>query len=205
MIPKHKNRLGEAGGYFQKVSTGMVGRIALTAQSAYFLGAIAGSEEGDHLEVGSLYGGSAILVAVLKTIWKVPGKVYCIDPLDGYYGDNRLDPVRGLAINRYNLETNINRFGMEDKIEIIQAKSVPVPASIRSHKFSTMLVDGVHNGLGPVEDFRKYQKRIKSYILFDNYEAKYPYVLSAVKEALDEPGWLTYDRAENMIAIRRAE
>lgn len=48
---------------------------------------------GDHVEIGTLHGASAIAVALAKKMAGVPGEVYCIDPLDGRPDNPRVNPL----------------------------------------------------------------------------------------------------------------
>ena len=75
----------------EEVEEGIVGRVAnkhgdipldnLDILLKYVL--LAGG--GNHLEIGTLFGGSAIAVALMKDDVEQTGIIVCVDPLNGYY------------------------------------------------------------------------------------------------------------------------
>ena len=56
-----------------------------------------------HCEIGSLFGGSAIITDYALN---GNGKQILVDPLDGFYGQN-IDPISGELVNLKNLKTKI--------------------------------------------------------------------------------------------------
>lgn len=187
-----------------KIKSEMLGRIALDEEALVALWANTASLEGHHLEIGGLFGGTAIIVAMAKKQMKTKGKVYTIDPLNGYY-EHGLDPVTGLAVNLHNMEENLNRFGLSDRVKIIQAKSIPMPQAVRSVKFSSLLIDGEHRDAGPWDDFDKYQDKVSDVIFFDNVEPKYGAVKTALNKALGLPEWELKGMAGAMAIVRRVQ
>ncbi len=82
---------------------------------------------GNHLEIGTLFGGSAIAVALAKKKYNQPGMVVCVDPLNGYYQDkspssSMLDKITNIPITPTTLFHNIIEFGVADRVLVLSSK-----------------------------------------------------------------------------------
>jgi hypothetical protein len=129
--------------------------------------AIAKAGNGDHLEIGTLYGGSAILAAMTKQKFGLDGKVYCVDPLTGYYDEPRpgmVDRVFG----------NMKTCHVEDRIILTEAKSFPFPEALAGQKFVTSFIDGDHTMAGAYSDWLNVYPLTSHFVLFDNYDYEHP-------------------------------
>ena len=163
---------------------------------------------GDYLEIGTLFGGSAISVAILKKLLKQSGLVFCIDPLDGYYrgmfGSNTtIDPHSdGYAVTPETLFQNIRLFGVEDKVFVMQARSTDCP-SLDSLKFSVVYIDGNHwNGV-PIKDWLYIKEYATRFVIFDNCDDHHLDVQAACKMASDDPEWkCVYDEGISYVVER---
>jgi len=164
----------------------MLGRLALEHDNALIMACFA-AVDGDHLEIGTMHGGSAILVAMLKRELGLSGNVTCIDPLDGYYAGTRYacpaDPLTHVPVTIETIRENERRFGV--KLDVIQAKSIPFPVAGR--RFATAYIDGDHWGIAPVMDFINCMMVTERYIIFDNCSAPHPDVMRACEAA--EAAW----------------
>ena len=90
-----------------------------------------------HIEIGTLWGGSAIAVALANTDLQV----ICIDPFDGYYGGyDRWGG--GDTPNMSKAEANMAAHGVRDRIRLIRAKSQPFPFTGTA---DTGFIDGDHS------------------------------------------------------------
>ena len=89
-----------------------------------------------HIEIGTLWGGSAIAVALANTELQV----ICIDPFIGYYGT--YDKWSGDTPNMSKVEANMAAHGVRDRIRLIRAKSQPFPFT---GKADTGFIDGDHS------------------------------------------------------------
>ncbi len=176
---------------YQSIESTIEGRIATSLGACQTLGqAAALSPKGDHLEIGTLYGGTAILVALLNRKLNRPGKVYCVDPLEGYYETGRADPLSTAPVNESTFRENIRRFGLEDRVVLIKKKSFPFPTELTGMAFSTVLIDGDHWGLAPLIDFDSVRNRTTGFVLFDDYDDRHAAVVKAVKMVQkDYPSW----------------
>ena len=65
----------------------------------FLIGMIEAAPDGDHVDIGSLFGASAIAVALRKKELGHEGKVYCIDPYDSEERAVQVVPGPGLDPN----------------------------------------------------------------------------------------------------------
>lgn len=175
----------------QNVKDKMLGRIA-DEQFNVRLMAATTLCNGDHLEIGTLHGGSAIVVALLKKHYGYSGRVVCIDPLDGYYPNSKrykkTDILTKIPICVETLQENMKRFDVE--LEIVQAYSDPFP--IAGKRFATAYIDGDHwNGI-PLKDWNAVKEITDNFVTFDNCDFNHPDVLTACRIA--ESDWKPYKR-----------
>ena len=146
---------------------------------------------GNHLEIGTLFGGSAIAVAMLKQALNLSGMVFCIDPLDGYYNDGSkgfIDNQSGKAVTPEVLFENIRRFGVGQIMVVMQARSVPCPNFI-DIEFSTAYIDGEHGYGIPLKDWICIKDIVTRFVIFDNYADTHPDVQNAGLMARNDPDW----------------
>jgi hypothetical protein len=162
---------------------------------------------GDHLEIGTSFGASAITVALAKKAAGVPGKVYCIDPYPkkrkvSYTHANENSAAATIAQARKNIAK------AEVDVEIIQAPSKPFPAALdEKHPdlFVSAYVDGDHLGDMPYYDLVECSKRTQFFIGTDNYEEGYPDVVDASHKFMLENEWRLFFKNFIFIAFRRVQ
>jgi hypothetical protein len=148
--------------------------------------------EGDYIEIGSAFGGSAIMAGL--AMGDRPGTVFCIDP---FMGTNEfVVDARLIAF-----WANIKEHGLEQRVIAYKQVHPPFPISIHFHKFSVGLIDGDHHKLAPMRDFLALGMKVTDYLLFDNTE-KHP-VSEAVILA-SRRGWET-DRVVDYISYDDGE
>lgn len=177
-----------------KVKQRIYGRICAEHSNCNYLAwAIAQAGHGDHLEIGTLHGGSAILAALVKDKFGLNGDIYCIDPLDGYYIGTQfgcpVDWVSRLPVTPEAVKSNAEAFGLGERIHITQAKSIPFPEQLQGHTFSSVYIDGDHWGEAPTIDWQNCKDRTNRMIVFDNVDDQHPAVHMAVKIAKADPDW----------------
>jgi hypothetical protein len=181
-----------------EVRSNMRGRFGdIDTRAAVVAAWVARAGDGDHLEIGTLWGGSAVLAAKLKKELNLKGLVWCVDPLDGYYMADKERAVSNSQINvPISPETvleNAERFGVADRIRITQARSDPLPTGL-PRRFATAFIDGDHWGTAPYRDWKNVAPRTTQYVIFDNNEAEYPCVQAACKAAMCTESWqVVYD------------
>ena len=130
-----------------------------------------GSRGGNHLEIGTLFGGSAIAVALAKKKYNHPGMVVCVDPLNGLYQDrfhdpNMLDTECGVPVTPATLFTNIENFGVGDRVMVVRSKSEAI-ANLMEMKFNTAYIDGDHWDAAPLNDWHLVKDIVDRFVIFD--------------------------------------
>jgi len=169
---------------------GILGRIAgLRHDMGVLSEAVFRAGDGDHVEIGTLYGASAIQVALVKKHFNLGGDVYCIDPFDGYYGPGRMDGS-GVPVVAETFLKNCTTFGVLDRVVPVAKKSIPWP--LGDKKFVSAYVDGDHDGKAPWKDIEICRYAGARYIVVDNYDTLH----SAVRDACMTAAWGEYQIAD---------
>jgi hypothetical protein len=182
----------------------IVGRLATDDGELQLLGAmIEAFGGGDHVEIGVLFGGTMMFAAgVLKEMGKNP-VVVGIDPLNGYYIDNKdfgneVDPITQLPITPRVCMDNLNNYDY-DNFMLCVTKSDPFPVD---GEFDTALIDGDHWGDAPFRDFENLNKFVKKAIMFDNFDSRHGDIVLAVEKAL-KMGWHVWSVSTSGVVIVR--
>ncbi len=164
---------------------------------------------GDYLEIGTLWGGSAMVVALLKKYFNIPGRVLCLDPLDGYHiREGQFIPNENMEapVSLNTLLENAAIFGVEDLIVPIPKLSQPWPEELATARFSAAYIDGDHWGEYPRRDWEAVSPRTDRFVIFDNYEPKYPDVVRTCDELAHEAnGWRMVYRTGITCVFARVE
>lgn len=172
------------------IQSRMVGRICWEEHNCNYLAGALLNVEGDHLEIGTLHGGTAILAALIKKQYNRSGHIYCIDPLDGYYTGTKYacetDPITHTPVTVNVVMANLAIFDVEDMVTIIQTRSTPFP---KFEGFASAFIDGDHWGDGPLTDWLNVYPITTDVVVFDNADQKHPDVLRAVTQASSTTGW----------------
>ena len=158
---------------------------------------------GNHVEIGSLFGASAIAVALLKKEAGLPGNVVCIDPYEPrvvMYTPNLDETLK--EGNAEALLANAKKFGL-DNIVHIKARSHPWPVELKDWKFISGYIDGDHTGETPWLDFQNLAAAGCFNIGFDNYEEGFPDVMSAVRKVAALKDWALYFKDTTFCAFRK--
>jgi len=178
----------------QRINREMTGRIACEGDNSAIMATYA-AIPGDHLEIGTLHGGTAVLVALMKSVLNLPGRVVCIDPLNGYYKNrkgygpaNMDDTLLPVPVTPETVMKNANKFGVLDRIEIVQACSCPWPI-VEGRRFTSAYIDGDHWDDYPTRDWQNCAKVTDRHIIFDNVDDRHPSVKSAVTLAVSSVNW----------------
>ena len=136
------------------------GRAILGLEAAVLLMECVANTDGDYIEIGSAFGGSAIMAAT--AMGERAGTVYCIDD---FLGVNRLESIDVVYQSFWN---NIIHYDLQQRVVAFNQSHPPFPTPIHFHKFSVGLIDGDHLGEGPLKDFLGLDSRVTDYLLFDN-------------------------------------
>ena len=185
------------------------GRIADNGASLIFVTSmVANAGDGDHVEIGTLFGASAIAVALMKKKLGLKGDVYCIDPYDAdtrkknvQIASEKVDPAL-LSATPKAVKANAKLFDVE--LTLIQKHSDPWPERLKDNHFVTAYIDGDHLNDMPYKDFVNLSERTSDYIGFDNYEEGYVDVLGGFNKILSENiDWVLYYKNATFAALRR--
>lgn len=178
----------------ETVIDGLDGRICLEQSNINYLAwVLYESGDGDHLEIGTLHGGSAVVAGLMKVHCGYSGDIWCVDPLDGYYMgtpyQHATDWVSKIPVTPKRVCDNARHFGLDQRIKVVQSKSLPWPADLPSH-FASVFIDGDHWGDVPWQDWLNVKDHTGQYVIFDNVDAStHPAVWSAVEKAAQDPDW----------------
>ena len=189
--------------WFKRLSI-MTGRLALISEAEAALLARYAAIPGDHIDIGCLWGGTAILVALAKRDAGVPGKVITIDPMTGGWWDSE-DPAVKLKPSLELVLENLEKFHLHDNnVQVVVKKSDPWPLSKRIHPVS-ILIDGDHRYEATAADWRNASATTARYILFHDYASpKHPGVQKAVDElACVDPNWKVVEQDDSMIIFEK--
>lgn len=152
------------------------------------------SRNGNHLEIGSLFGASAIMAAMSKKLSNVDGIVYCIDPMDfdnhepcSIRGGNITEEIALLMPEMFH--DNVKKFGVEDRIVLIREKSDPFPAFFDGIEFSSCFIDGWHYGETPTNDTISCANIVDGVIILDDCMSYYPSVMKAFRHLVSMVDW----------------
>lgn len=174
------------------------GHVCMSEKEAEFLAeCIKLAGNGDHLEIGSMWGGSAILAAIVKKRNKVDGKVVCIDPF------RDLDWSPGYPTKKPNVDifwSNMRAMGVDDMVEHIAAYSNPWPLGNR--KFASIFVDGDHAENWPVIDWHN-SKNHTDLIIYHDLTPYEKDVMRAVAIIRADSRWIEIGQTESVAAWKR--
>jgi len=178
------------------------GRSIIDPHNAGILAqSVANAKHGDHLEIGTLFGASAILVACVKKEFGSGGSVYTVDPLE--YGKLTFtDKLTGVMATSEIVIENADKLGVADRIIPITEKSYPWP--FESDKtFASGYIDGDHwNGM-PMRDWLNMKEKVTYTIAFDDYCIGKTEVIDAVNFAIQDRDWLLVQLSGLTAVLRR--
>lgn len=183
---------------FNLVSEQMIGRLAMSGEDARLIEKYAALSD-SWMEIGTLWGGSAILAALANPRLSV----ICIDPMTGYYGEqdswipDERAPQGLRKPSTKTLRANLVLFGIEDRVRLIERSSIPWPAA--GLRVDGILIDGDHSPEVVREDIRNAQKTASKFILC--HDTDDGNVNKAVEETIGT--WREIDRSARMRVFAR--
>jgi len=153
---------------------------------------------GDHLEIGTSWGASAIAVSLAKRAAGLPGKVYCIDPYRKRHGVKILGNLAPATISA----ARRNFKAAEVDVTIIRTSSDPFPEKLEDKAFVSAYVDGDHAGEMPYKDLLACAERTQYFIGMDNYEEGYIEVMEAAHKFTSLQEWNLYFKNFMFVSFR---
>jgi predicted O-methyltransferase YrrM len=162
--------------------------------------------EGNHLEIGTFFGASAIIAALVKQQNGKNGKIYCIDPMvfTGMVGavkrDSRFPRERGMYPV---FMENIELFGLVDQIKLVRKSSHPFPEELDGMRFGSAFIDGCHTWNYPLWDVQEAMQRTDGFIVVDDVTPSYPDVVKAYQYALSSREWKLHLRLKFSVTLKK--
>ena len=129
-----------------------------------------------HVEIGTLFGGTAILTDYILKLQNGNKKFknIMIDPLCGYY-DNSIDFISGLEVTPDRLIKNLEKFNVQE-YELITKYSTEEEAikKIKNLNVASLFIDGDHSFAGLLKDWNNYNGCVieGGHIIIDNVNDK---------------------------------
>lgn len=183
---------------FGRINAKITGHICMYEDEAELLAkSIYMAGDGDHLEIGSMWGGSAILAALVKKHYKLSGQVMCIEPFrdadcsPGFPGGHATQEI---------FFKNMKIMGVKNLVSLYYGYSCPFPFG--KCKFASAFVDGDHSGDWPLIDWQNVSQVASTVIYHDLYPHE-PGVMQAVNAIRSNPGWEEIARAGSLAAWRK--
>lgn len=179
---------------FDRIIVGIDGRIAMKREEAELLARTV-ADSRLHVEIGCLWGASAILAALAGA-----ERVFTIELGSGGYWDNgdpslhsrlpTLDAVRG----------NFEAFGVADRVTLINANSHIWPLPLI--EADTVFIDGDHGYEGLMRDWKSVRSLARRVLIHDNAD-NYPEIQRAIQIIRHYPGWKLVDEAGSLVVLER--
>jgi len=179
----------------------------------YLASAIYEAGDGNYLEIGSLFGGTAIMASLIKRELGYSGDVYAIDPFDEYYKNTRnddggkigapVDPITRKEVTIGRAKANAENLGADVKFIKGKASAKTIPAGVR---FNVVFIDGDHWNDAPWQDWLLVKDITDHVIVFDNCDREHPAVEKAVAQAWLDPEWslvFKYDITAIMAKVKK--
>lgn len=186
----------------------MLGCNGSKVATLYDVANIAAKCDGDHLEIGSFYGASAIVAALAKIKSGKTGMIYCVDP----YGYDRQEPVTiqnlkltpATAANMASkFRANLDLFGVRDRVILIQKPSYPWPSELDGLRFDSVLIDGWHYDETPLQDAQNAVRVANKYIVLDDVISRYPGIMAAYNFILETGEWVEIYRSKHAVTFQK--
>jgi hypothetical protein len=136
---------------------------------AIFAQAVRNAGDGDYLEMGTLFGASAILASLTKKKYGIKGEVVTIDDLVMLQSERNEDTIM----------RNARLMGANITLKIAKTQPFPFP----DRKFNCILIDAGHDICSCLLDWIAAKEVATKYVMFHDYIPSYPGVMSVVKIA----------------------
>ena len=185
------------------------GRAADSGRSLPALGKVVQmAGPGDHIEIGTLFGASAIMAALVKEEFGMTGKIYCVDPFvprspSIHYNEEKQRIKDNKEATLEIVLENFDKFKVSDRMVVVPQPSYPWPVDLKDHEFVSGYIDGDHGNGMPWADFLSLRDRVKNFLMFDNFEEAYGDITIAALRALTVGGWFLHYKEGIFLSMRR--
>jgi len=154
------------------------------------------------LEIGVLFGIGAIYMQQVLAPFYERVQLTLLDPFDGYYGKDHLDPLTGQPVTRAMLERNLRRFSIKDDdvtiIDQFSTEDTAMESARNESPFAVVIIDGDHSFEGVKADFELYADMVAigGVLIIDDYGSKdWPQVTAYTKDVIE------HDARFKMVAV----
>lgn len=193
------------------VASKITGRITISLHTAGVLYHIIGECNGDHLDIGTMHGGSAIFAAIcmietgrrgFESIVPLDNRI--ITTVDQFSGnDGEPITVSKVPVIEETAIANFKTFGVENRIKIIKTRTQKWLPNL--HEYDTAFIDGGHDLESVHNDWMLLKDFVKKYIIFDDVCDKYPDVLDTFQFACSSLDWMPVYLAGIVGVMKRRE
>lgn len=154
------------------------GRLATTAEDVVARALAARSRRVDELkvlEIGVLFGVGASFMHIALSPFYKKVRLVLLDPFDGYYGSEHLDPLTGQKVSRGAVERNLRRAAIPiEDVTILEGFSTDKAiqeSALNEGPYDVLVIDGDHTYDGIRVDFEQYAQMLapNGILIIDDY------------------------------------
>lgn len=171
------------------------GTVLMSAAELDLLARTVADASGDHLEIGAMWGGSAIVAAAAKAAAGRGERVVCIDPF--LEADEAGQPTAETFLE------NIGAAGYGDTVDLLVCRSAPWPMQT-TRRFGSVLIDGDHVAPWPETDFES-ARVVSNLILVHDVNWHAPDVARMHSRIVSEGEWQVRESARFLFVYERAQ
>ena len=162
----------------QQIEAMCEGRLATTAEDAVARVLASRSRNTDELkilEIGVLFGVSSVFMHTALAPFYDRVRLVLLDPFDGYYGPDHLDPLTGQRVTRSALERNLARAAIPSAdvlvLEGFSTDDAILEQAQEEGPFDVVVIDGDHSYEGVKADFERYAGLLETdgVLIVDDY------------------------------------
>lgn len=138
--------------------------------------------KGDHVEIGTLNGKSAFIMAHARP----SAHIYCVDPMEKQKANDQYQGIKETGHSAIFIKNREDEKLIE-QITLIQEYSLPWPLP-PEQRFDTALIDGYHVHPIPMWEFEILSKIVNGAIVIDN--ADLFHLTGCITKIRMTPGWV---------------
>ena len=182
------------------VEQNIYGQLTMSDADGWVLATVMAMCEGDHLEIGVLNGGSAVLCALAKTQLKQEGNIYGVDPFPGWTPNRTPKPPPPTIENA---EKNVVLHGFEDRVFLYKGYHPPLPPELRNMRFASAFIDGEHTFKSALADWENIKDKVDGIIVFHDIHNPAAGAGTVFEMACRDPEWDEIHRESKTGVVQR--
>jgi hypothetical protein len=186
-----------------EIRAGITGRLALMSDAeADALYRMVAEYSGDHVEIGTLWGATAILAGLAKVRSKRKGTVYTIDYMRGGYWDYGDPGHKNQKPTARAVVENIRKFDLQGRVIPVRSPSFPFP--LPGVLPVTALIDAGHEYEPCLRDWQSMRPITTKAIAFHDYCKTHPGVMRVVDTVVrKDPEWTLREVVDTIAIFER--